>query len=96
MSGTPGNTVSFTSHTLIIRNLTYTIPINHEPIDSKQNVSFWALPRSMASFTGFSGVGKTTLVNVVAGPKTVRQARGSFMVDDGAFTKYATPPPNCV
>ncbi|KAH9254741.1 hypothetical protein BASA81_007292 [Batrachochytrium salamandrivorans] len=83
----------FSPKTLVIRNLTYTIPINGEPIDFLQNVSFWALPGRMTALMGSSGAGKTTLMDVVAGRKTVGYAKGSIMVNgkpkiQSEFTKY--------
>jgi len=79
--------------TLMVNDLWYTIPINGEPIDFLKGVSFYAEPGKMTALMGSSGAGKTTLMDVISGRKTVGSARGDILVNGSPkiqheFVKY--------
>jgi ABC-type multidrug transport system ATPase subunit len=87
------NTILINQKIIAVRELWYTIPINNEPIDFLKGVSFWALPGRMTALMGSSGAGKTTLMDVIAGRKTVGYARGEILVNgvpkvQHEFVKY--------
>lgn len=79
--------------TLIVKDLWYTIPINGEPIDFLKGVTFFAEPGRLCALMGSSGAGKTTLMDVISGRKTVGNARGEILINgepkvQHEFVKY--------
>lgn len=74
--------------TLLIRDLWYTIPIAGEPIDFLKGVNFYALPGRMMALMGSSGAGKTTLMDCIAGRKTVGYSRGDILINGEPKVQY--------
>ena len=80
--------------TLIIKDLWYTIPINGDPVDFLKGVTFYAEPGRLCALMGSSGAGKTTLMDVISGRKTVGYARGEILINgepkvQHEFVKYS-------
>eukprot|EP00516_Mucochytrium_quahogii_P004535 CAMPEP_0203759468 /NCGR_PEP_ID=MMETSP0098-20131031/12510_1 /ASSEMBLY_ACC=CAM_ASM_000208 /TAXON_ID=96639 /ORGANISM=" , Strain NY0313808BC1" /LENGTH=1654 /DNA_ID=CAMNT_0050652455 /DNA_START=147 /DNA_END=5108 /DNA_ORIENTATION=+ len=91
---TPGfQMVQTPPKTLAVKDLWYTIPIQGEPVDFLKGISFYASPGRMTALMGSSGAGKTTLMDVISGRKTVGYARGDILVNgepkvQHEFVKY--------
>jgi ABC-type multidrug transport system ATPase subunit len=50
-------------------------------VDFLKGVSFWTQPGRMTALMGSSGAGKTTLMDVIAGRKTVGESRGEVLIE---------------
>jgi len=82
------STIAVNEKVIAVRDLWYTIPIDNNPVDFLKGVSFWALPGRMTALMGSSGAGKTTLMDVIAGRKTVGYARGEILVNGVPKVQY--------
>jgi len=89
------NSVIVSHKQLTVRGLNYhiTTPEGKE-VQILSNVSFWTMPGRMTALMGSSGAGKTTLMDVIAGRKTVGMSTGEILIDgepkvQTQFVKYA-------
>jgi len=86
--------ISIPRQQLCVKDLWYTVHIGGEDVPFLRGVTFHTFPGRSLALMGSSGAGKTTLMDVIAGRKTVGKWKGEILVDglpkvQSEFVKYA-------